>query len=100
MEAQRLRIQEDLLARQEALRYRQAASNNPTALHQQYYASQPQYRPGYGTYGSPRGGRRGGAGIGLPLLGGLAGGLLLGEALGDFGGGGFGGDFGGGFGGF
>ena len=89
MELQSQRIQENLLARQEALRYRQ-----------QYYASQPQpqYNSGYGTYAPPRGGRRGGAGIGLPLLGGLAGGLLLGEALGDFGGG-FG-DFGGGFGGF
>ena len=86
MEAQRQRMQQNLLARQ------------------QFYASQPRYGAGYGAYGSSnrrRGG--GGMGMGLPILGGLAGGMLLGEALdGDFGGGDFGGgDFGGGdFGGF
>ena len=103
MEAQRQRIQQTMMARQ------------------QLYGNQPQYGHGpmpggsrfgggYGSYGSNRRRQGGGmGGMGLPILGGLAGGLLLGEALdggfgdggfggGDFGGGDFGGgDFGGGF---
>ena len=87
MEAHQQRVQQMIMARQQA------------------YANQPQYGHGPivmgpshgGMYGPQRRRQGGGMGMGLPLLGGLAGGLLLGDLLDDgFGGGGFG-DFGGGF---
>ena len=92
MEAERQRIQQMMIARQQL--YGNQPQRGPG-----FMSGGPQYGGGYGSYGPDR--RRQGGGMGgmaLPLLGGLAGGLLLGELLDDgFGGGGFGGgDFGGG----
>ena len=78
MEAQRQRVQEMMLARQ------QLYANQPQHGHGPMIGgSSSRYGGGYGSHRRPGGGM----GMGLPLLGGLAGGLLLGEALdGDFGG--------------
>ena len=97
MEAQRQRVQQMIMARQQLYANQPQQGHGPMIVGSQYG----------GGYGSHRRRPGGGMGMGLPLLGGLAGGLLLGEALdndygdyggGDFGGGDFGGgDFGGGF---